>query len=162
MSAQVVMERVRQISWGSAAVGGLFGLGLTLLFALLVSDAMAKTLAPLGATVVVGLMILVLALLRLVAGMWTAQLVRRRYEVRHRREYLPTALVAGALGWAMYTALILASGGALGSSVDLPRLLLDVLQWLAEFGLGAYLVSPDAPSARSPRGVSGRGPARSR
>lgn len=145
------MGSVRQVSWVSAVIGGVLGLALTVTFVLVVAEPMASGLAPMGRTVVLGVMILVLALLRVVAGTWTAQLVRRRWEVRYRREYLPTALVAALTGWALYTVLVLVSGAALGTEVNLPQLFLDVLQWVAEFGLGAYLVSPDETTSGARR-----------
>ena len=75
-------------------IGGVLGLVVVLLFALIVADSMTSSLAWMGAPVVYGLMVLVLALLRVVAGSWTAQLVRRRYETRRRLEFVPTGLVA--------------------------------------------------------------------
>jgi len=139
---------VRRISWGSAVIGGLLGLALVLLFVYVVAEPMLAGLSRLGSIISVGTMVLVLALLRVVAGMWTAQLVRRRYEVLHRTEFLPTALVAAVIGWALYSALVLVAAGPMGTAVDVGRLFLDVLQWLFEYGIGAFLVSPRLPAAR--------------
>lgn len=147
------MTNVRQIAWGSAVAGGLLGLALTLVFVLVVSEPLARMFAGQGATVMLGMLILVLALLRVVAGMWTAQLVRRRYEVRYRREFLPTALVAAVIGWAAYTVLTLVSGSLVGTQLDVPRLFFDVLPWAAEFGLGAFLINPEPADSQAGRGT---------
>lgn len=146
-------DRVGEIAWGSAVIGGVLGLVVVLLFALIVADSMTSSLAWMGAPVVYGLMVLVLALLRVVAGSWTAQLVRRRYETRRRLEFVPTGLAAGAIGWALYTALVMAGAAFLGDPTDTAQLVLDLLPWLAEFGLGAFLISPttDTPEQAQAR-----------
>jgi hypothetical protein len=142
-AAERAVERVRQVAWGSAVIGGLLGLAVVLLFVLVVAEPMVAVLSGMGPAMVFGVMILVVGLLRVVAGTWTAQLVRRRYEVRRRSEFLPTALAAGAIGWALYTILVLVAGGVMGTTTNTVQLIADVLQWLAEFGLGAFLVSPE-------------------
>ena len=151
------MAQVRRVSWGNAVIGGLLGVALVLLFVFVVAEPMQAGLSRLGGIISVGTMVLVLALLRVVAGMWTAQLVRRRYEVLHRTELLPTALAAAVIGWATYTALVLVAGAVMGTSDDVGRLFLDVLQWLFEYAIGAFLVSPQLPPARpGPDAVAGR------
>ncbi|MDR1768177.1 MAG: hypothetical protein LBR32_07100, partial [Propionibacteriaceae bacterium] len=86
-------ERVRYVAWGSAVAGGLIGFALIVAFVYFVDPPVEAVLAPAGKIVTFGIVLMLVTLLRVIAGMWTAQLTRRRHEARERTDFLPTAAV---------------------------------------------------------------------
>lgn len=151
-------ERWR-VSWSGAVVGAVGAIVLTVLFVTVVTDALAPALGLMPEFVAYGLMLVLASALRAVCGVWAANRHRRRFDVEQRTEFLPTAVVAGVLGWAGWTALTLVSAAAVGGPGVGLRGVVEVLRWVAELAVGSLLVSPRAEEPVAVRRLR-RGPAR--
>ncbi|WP_426562812.1 hypothetical protein ACPPVT_18415 [Angustibacter sp. McL0619] len=133
------------VSWAGVVAGAVSGVLLTLLFVTAMTDALSPALALMPEFVGYGLMLLLVGCLRAVCGMWAASWHRRRYEVESRTEFIPTAALAGVLGWAGWFVLNGVAAHTVGGDWVTVRSLAEVLRWVAEMVVGSLLLSPQGP-----------------
>lgn len=141
------MNRVAKVSWSAATVGAVSGVALTIVFVIVVGPVLVRLVSPMPEYLAYGLMLLFVSAFRAVAGMWTAMRLRSRYDVDERTDFLPTAAVAGALGWAMYLLITAVVGSWTGTEWWSVRAVLESLRWVAEYVVGALLVDTVRPEA---------------
>ena len=152
-----VMKVLQLVVWSRAIIGAAIGLVLTVLYTMLLFGTVLRLFVVAGPIVGTGVHLLLDGLMRVAAGAVTALLIRQRYAVSGRAQFVPTAFVAGVLGWLVVLGYVLvmtrytptASGGMLETY-------LSVFLWVGEFCLGAILISPKAkavdPAASLRRG----------
>jgi hypothetical protein len=135
------MKVLRLISWGWAVVGALVGIGLMYACAMATQRIMVSFIEQFGVEAHVNLNYVIQALVYVIAGVVTGLLARRRQGVTRRWHLLPTAALAGLLGWLAVTALMLARRAtmSIGAQGDI-SLYLMVFGWIAGYCLGAFLV----------------------
>jgi hypothetical protein len=133
---------VPPVCWPGVAVGAVAGLVLTVFFVLALADAIAPALATMPEGVAYGAALLVVAVLRAVAGMWAAMRHRARFAVADRTEFLSTAVVASLVGWVLYTGLTAAVAAVTDGAGPDWRSLGQLFWWVLEYVAGALLVAP--------------------
>lgn len=135
------MKSLDEVSWPTAALGAVAGVALTFAFVLAVGPVLSVVVSGLPEYLAYGLMLLFVSAFRAVAGMWTAMRFRARFEVAERTDFLPTAVAAALGGWALYAVTLLVIGAATSTDAWSWRLVLESLRWVAEYCVGALLVS---------------------
>jgi hypothetical protein len=141
----------RAVLWRTAAVAAVG----TLLGVLALVPALSSEQPSTPGPVALGVLVLLTAAPRILAGVLGARSFRHRYGSWSRTEALPPVLVGVAGGWLAYTVLSTAAMLAVGEPVPVLRIVLEAARWTAEAALGAYLVAPGPaaePDSRRRRG----------
>ena len=137
------MRWLQLVVWSRAIVGAAAGLAFTLAYTILLFATIINLTPVIGSIVAMGLHLLLAGLMRVAAGAVTALLVRQRYEVSGRSQFLPTAIAAGVLGWLVLVAYMLVAVRYVpAAEAGMTYAYLSVFEWVAEFCLGAILISP--------------------
>lgn len=132
-------------------VGAALALGLTLLFGMVLLQAVNGLGSNLSEQVLFGVLLLTTSMLRLAAGLFTGRMYRRRYGMDTRGETMGSVVVAMAAGWAGYALIVAMAAAITGADVAVGRLLLELPRWLLEGAAGAALVGPGEREELDPR-----------
>ncbi|WP_192796732.1 hypothetical protein [Serinicoccus kebangsaanensis] len=137
-------DRLPQVSWVGVLVGAVAVLIINTATSLFVAPFFASALIYLDSIVVLGALSVLSSLFRAMAGIFAGRAFRARRVVTERTNYLLTGLLAGALGWLLWSGLVLALGDA--QMFTSARGWIELPRWMAEVALGTLLVSVDPPA----------------
>ena len=131
------------VSWRGVAVGGVAAALISALVSLFVVDFFVPWLTYMDPIVVIGVVSVLTSVLRAMAGIFAGRAYRARKVVHERPDYLLTGALAGALGWLLWSLLVLALGDP--QMFTTVRGLLELPRWVLEVAIGTLLVSVDPP-----------------
>lgn len=136
-----------RISLAGVLIGGVATLVIAACVALLVMPFFDPWVRYMDPIVVVGFASVVASLLRAMAGIFAGRAYRARHVVYERTDYLLTGALAGALGWLLWSLLVLAMGDS--QMFTTFRGLAELPRWMVEVAIGSLLVGTDPPTKSS-------------
>jgi hypothetical protein len=126
----------------AVAIAAAISMGGTLFIAVVLLPGVAEILAGLSQPVAFGLVLPLTTGVRVLAGVMGARSYRRAHALEQRRDSMLSVLLGVAVGLLCYEIIALSSAAAYGMSVSWLLVGVELLRWLAEGALGAFIVNP--------------------